>query len=146
MTSKLIPILVGGAVPALLYGVTGILQKLSTREGISTGLYLVCFGAATTLTGVVLHLVLREGASPGRAIGIALVAGLAFALGAGLITIALIRFQAPISQLAPLYNTNALITVILGLWLLREFAEVNLPRLLIGSILIVVGAILVADA
>jgi uncharacterized membrane protein len=146
MTSKLIPILVGGALPALLYGVTGLLQKLSTREGISTGLYLVCFGAATTLVGVVLHLALREGTSPGRAVGIASAAGIAFALGAGLITIALIRFQAPISQLAPLYNTNALITVVLGLWLLREFADVNLPRLLIGSLLIVVGAILVAEA
>jgi uncharacterized membrane protein len=81
-----------------------------------------------------------------RAAGIASAAGMAFALGAGLITIALIRFEAPISQLAPLYNTNALITVTLGLWLLREFREVNLPRLVIGAVLIVVGAILVADA
>jgi uncharacterized membrane protein len=146
MASKWIPILVGGAIPALLYGVTGLLHKVSTREGITTGLYLVCFGAATALTGVVLHLVLHEGASPTRATGAALVAGLAFALGAGLITIALIRFDSPISQLAPLYSTNALITAMLSLWLLREAGDVNLSRLLIGTILIVAGVILVADA
>lgn len=146
MTSKLIPILVGGAIPALLYGLTGLLHKVSTREGITTGLYLVCLGTATALTGLVLHLVLHEGASPPRAAGVAVAAGLAYALGAGLITFALIRFDTPISQLAPLYSINTLITTILGLWLLREFSDVNVPRLLIGSVLIVAGIILVADA
>ena len=69
-----------------------------------------------------------------------------FAGGAGLISLALIKYQTAISQLSPLYNMNVLITVVVGLWLLAEYRQVQLGPLLLGSVLIAVGAILVANA
>jgi uncharacterized membrane protein len=115
------PLILGGLIPALLYGITGIFQKLSARDGGSAAMYLICFGAATTLTGVLFHFLQPEGIGSSRSMGWALVAGLTFAAGAGLISVALIKYQAAISPLSPLYNMNVLITVVTGLWLLAEW-------------------------
>lgn len=146
MPAKLMPLIVGGLIPALLYGITGIFQKLSARDGGSAAMYLICFGATTMLAGLLFHFFQPGGVGSPRSIGWALVAGLTFGAGAGLISVALIKYQAAISQLAPLYNMNVLITVVIGLWLLGEYQQVQLGPLLVGSILIAVGAILVANA
>jgi len=144
--AKYIPLLLGGVIPALLYGTAGILQKMSAQEGGTATMYLTCFGVATALTGFVLHFVLNEGVGTRRSIVWAIVAGVAFALGAVLISFVLIRYQTPVSQLSPLYNTNVLITVSLGLWLFAEYQDVNMWRLLTGAVLVVAGAILVSGA
>ena len=146
MPAKLIPLIVGGVIPAVLYGITGIFQKLSARDGGSAAMYLVCFGATTTLAGILFHFLQPEGIGSSRSIGWALVAGVTFAAGAGLISVALIKYQAAISQLSPLYNMNVLITVAVGLWLLAEYRQVQLGPLLVGSVLIAIGAVLVANA
>ncbi len=146
MSPKLLPLIVGGAIPAILYGITGIFQKMSAKGGGSAAVYLICFGASTVVMGLVLHFMLREPAGPAGAIGFAFLAGATFALGAGLISIALIKYQAPIAQLSPLYNANVLITVLLGVWFLAEGQGLQLGQLLGGTALIVIGAILVANA
>ena len=146
MPAKFIPLIVGGVIPAVLYGITGIFQKLNAREGGSVAMYLICFGATTLLAGLLFHFLRPEGLGSPRSIGWALVAGFTFAGGAGLISLALIKYQAAISQLSPLYNMNVLITVVVGLWLLAEYRQVQLGPLLLGSVLIAVGAILVANA
>ena len=67
-------------------------------------------------------------------------------IGAGLVALAVVRFAAPISKLAPLYNTNTLVTVLLGLWLYAEWQEVNTAKLLLGSALVVTGTVLVGQS
>ncbi|MEW5960996.1 MAG: hypothetical protein AB1801_24990 [Chloroflexota bacterium] len=146
MSSKLLPFIVGGLIPAVLYGITGIFQKLSAKGGSSAAVYLICFGASTVVMGLLLHLWLREPAGTPGGIGFAFLAGAIFALGAGLISIALLKFQTPIAQLSPLYNTNVLITVLLGVWLLAEGQGLHLGRLLGGTVLLMIGAVLVANA
>jgi hypothetical protein len=126
--------------------VTGVFQKLSAKESGSAAIYLICFGSATVIIGIALGFFLPESFGSTRSIGFALAAGVTFALGAGLISIALIRYQAAISQLSPLYNMNVLITVLLGLWLFAEFREMHMGRLLGGTVLIVMGGILVANS
>jgi uncharacterized membrane protein len=72
--------------------------------------------------------------------------GLVWSLGTGLVLLALGRFGASVSQLAPLYNTNTLVVVLLGMLIFSEWKQVHPVPLVIGAGLIVLGAALVARA
>ena len=138
--SKVIPLIVGGVIPALMYGAAGIFQKLSAREGGSATSYLIYFGAATALSGLIWRTILKESWGTPRS------AGLVFSMGAGLISMAMINYQAAVSQLSPLYNMNVLVTVGLGLLVLSEHQSLDVTRLLAGAALIAIGAVLVSGA
>jgi uncharacterized membrane protein len=144
--SNLVPLIVGGVIPALMYGAAGIFQKMSAREGGSATSYLIYFGAATALSGLIWRVILKESWGTPRSAGLAFVAGLVFSMGAGLISMAMINYQAAVSQLSPLYNMNVLVTVGLGLLILSEHQSLDVTRLLAGAALIAIGAVLVSGA
>ena len=146
MSTELKGILVGGLLPALLYGVTGILQKLSSEAKGGAGLYLIFLGVGTVVVGVIFHTVLPEPPIAPRPAAFALIAGVTFSLGAGLISLALIRHEAAISQLTPIYNMNVLVTVVIGLVAFAEFRDLTVGRLLGGTVLLLIGALLVSSA
>lgn len=50
----------------------------------------------------------------------------------------------PVSIVAPLTNSNALVAVCLGAWLFGEWRHLNLPLVLAGTALICAGATLVS--
>ena len=60
MSSELRGMLIGGALPALLYGVTGVLQKMSANAKGGSGMYLIFLGVGTVIVGVVFHVMLPE--------------------------------------------------------------------------------------
>jgi len=146
MASKYIPLIIGGLIPALLYGLAGVFQKWSAREGGSVSVYLIGFGVGTVIVGFVYRAVLSDGASPTTSIGFAVLAGLIFSIGAGLISFAVIRFDAAIAQLSPLYNLNFLVTLVLGLLIFSEFKDLQVTRLLAGALVILVGGWVVSGA
>lgn len=146
MSYEIKALLIGGVLPAILYGVTGILQKLSAKAEGGPAMYLICLGAGTVLVGVVLQFILPEQTLSLRSISFALAAGLTFSLGAGLITVALLKYQAAISQLSPLYNMNVLVTVVFGLAIFAEYQDANVLRLIGGTVLIIAGGMLVAGS
>lgn len=86
MDSKLTPIVIGGLIPAVLYGVAGVFQKWSAREGGSASMYLIGFGLATMVSGLVFRVVLGEADAPPRSMVAALLGGGSFGVGAGLIS------------------------------------------------------------
>ena len=146
MTPELLGLVIGGIVPALLYGVSNIFQKVSTNAGIGIGIYLFIVGISVSLVGSAFYL-----AVPDRTINIrsalgAGMMGLLWGVGAGAVSYSLLRYQAPLGKLVPLYNMNTLVAVLLALWIFSEWKEVNLPQLLAGSILIIFGGVLVARA
>lgn len=47
--------------------------------------------------------------------------------------------QAKVSQLTPLLNTNTLVSVLLGLILLKEYQSVPLIKVALGTLLILLG-------
>ncbi|MGD2058225.1 MAG: hypothetical protein PVF85_02600 [Anaerolineales bacterium] len=146
MESRWVPLVLGGFLPAIFYGLAGVLQKASARAGGSVPLYLIVFGLATCLTGLVYRQVTGDSSFSAPAGLWALLAGALFATGAGLISTALIQYEASISQLSPLYNMNILITVALGLLIFSEWNLVSTPRLLIGTAVILFGGWLVSSA
>lgn len=64
----------------------------------------------------------------------------------GLVAYTLLNFNVPISQLVPLYNMNTLVAVVLALIIFAEWRDLHAIKLLSGSALIVLGAILVANS
>ncbi|MBK8164923.1 MAG: hypothetical protein IPK64_03045 [bacterium] len=139
-------LLVGGLLPALLFGITGVLQKVYGRAGGGTGWYLPLVGLGVAATGLVALPLLCERAMTARAGGVALGIGVSWGLGMIAVVLGIDRFGAPLSKLAPLYNLNTLVVVLLALVLFSEGRDVNVPRLLAGTALIVAGGALVARA
>jgi drug/metabolite transporter (DMT)-like permease len=146
MNSRYLPLIIGGFIPAVLYGIAGIFQKLSARQGASVSTYLIAFGLATVVTGIAFRTALPGEASPPRSVATALLAGLMFSIGAGLVSVALIRYGAAISQLAAIFNMNTLITVLLGLALFAEYRTLGVPRLVLGTCLILAGGWFVSSS
>lgn len=52
----------------------------------------------------------------------------------------------PVSVIAPLTNANALVALAVSALAFREWATLNGPRVLAGTLFIVLGAVVVASA
>lgn len=147
MTQNLNAIIMGGLLPALFFGLSGVFAKPSTQAGIGTGMYLVCIGLAAALVGLVFHLSVPEGRTLSlRSGGFAVLVGLTWAIAAGSVAFTLSSYSTPVSKLVPLYNMNTLVTVAIGLVAFAEWKEVEVSKLIIGSVLVVAGGALVANA
>ena len=135
-------ILIGGLIPAVLYGAAGVLQKTAGRTGIGPGSYLLTIGLVAVVIGGGLTLVGGDTqitwAGAGQAAGFAVLwSGAVVA-----IMLALGKLEGPVSVIVPLYNMNTLVAVLLGLLVLGEWHGVNGWRLLAGAVLIVAGGAL----
>ncbi|MEZ4386907.1 MAG: hypothetical protein R3D98_04910 [Candidatus Krumholzibacteriia bacterium] len=140
-------LLVGGLLPALLFGVAGLLQKVASRAGIGSGPYLLCIGVGVLLVGGLVTL----GGGPVREVSLRSVLasgamGMAWALGTWGVILGIARYGVPLARLAPLYNMNTLVVVVLALAVFGEFRDLAVGKLLAGTALIMVGGVLVANA
>lgn len=146
MTQNMSAIIMGGILPALFFGIAGVFAKPSTQAGIGTGLYLICVGLAVAVSGLVFHLSLPDNTISIQSGGFAVLMGLTWGIAAGLVAFTLTKYSTPISKLVPLYNMNTLVAVCIGLIAFAEWKDVHVPKLIIGSVLIVVGGTFVANA
>ncbi|HEY1068232.1 MAG TPA: hypothetical protein VGE52_19060 [Pirellulales bacterium] len=145
MDDKTLALLIGGAAPAVLFGLTGFLQKFA-GQGIAAGPYLIVVGATATLVGVAITFL--EGDKSFTRVGLvsALAIGALWALGVACTAVAIRHYGGNVSQLVPLYNMNTLVAVILGLVLLSEWQTVHPGRILLAAALIVLGGVLASRA
>lgn len=146
MTSKSTALLLGGFLPALIYGGSAIFQKISTSLGISLSAYLVATGLGVAIVGIGFYIFDHSFAFSIKSGLYACAFGLTWGIASGLVAYTLLNFEVPISQLVPLYNMNTLVAVILALIVFSEWKELHTIKLLSGSALIVAGAILVANS
>jgi hypothetical protein len=145
MKPQTIGLLVGGLAPAVGYAIFAIATKFASQAGLGAGPLLVLVGAACVACGAVFWKFLPADINMVSA-GWGLFAGIAWALGTGLVSVALSRWNVPISKLNPIYNTNTLITVLLGLVIFSEWKQANPLPLLGGAALILAGSLLVSNA
>jgi hypothetical protein len=139
-------LIVGGLIPAFAFGVAGLLQKSASRTSPGTGPYLICIGGGVLLTGAILTFARSDHAITWRAGLIAASLGAAWSLGMALVELAIARYGTPLAKLAPLYNMNTLVVVILALLFFAEARDVAVPKLITGAVMIVIGGMLVARA
>jgi uncharacterized membrane protein len=146
MTSNSTALILGGFLPALIYGGSAIFQKMSTSLGISLSAYLVATGIGIVIVGIGFYLVEHSFAFSIKSGLYAVSFGLTWGIASALVAYTLLNFEVPISQLVPLYNMNTLVAVILALIIFSEWKNLDTIKLFSGSVLIVFGAILVAKA
>lgn len=146
MTSKSTVLLLGGFLPALIYGGSAIFQKISTSLGISLSAYLVATGVGVAIVGIGFYLFGNSFAFSIKSGLYACAFGLTWGVASGLVAYTLLNYEVPISQLVPLYNMNTLVAVILALIIFSEWKDLNTIKLISGSVLIVAGAVLVANS
>jgi uncharacterized membrane protein len=100
----------------------------------------VLLGLGTVLRVGLLATVLGGGwVSSPRAQMFAVLMGLAWASAIGTLGV-------PVSIIAPLTNSNALVALAISALVFRELATLDGPRVVVGALLIVVGAVVVATA
>jgi drug/metabolite transporter (DMT)-like permease len=146
MSKPTLALLVGGLLPAVLFGIASNFQKTAARAGIGTGPYLMSIGAVVLLVGTVVTCVQSNSPATREGAAWACGYGVLWSTAVGCIVLALSRYDANISQLVPLYNLNTLVAVAIGLGVLGEWREVIPWRVVAGAGLAVAGAVLVATA
>ncbi|MEK6828049.1 MAG: GRP family sugar transporter, partial [Nanoarchaeota archaeon] len=74
--------------------------------------------------------------------GLALIAGIVWALGFLAVAVAIAQ-KADIARLAPIYSTNTILAVLLGIFFLKEIPNTSqIYRIIAGAVLIVIGLVL----
>jgi uncharacterized membrane protein len=135
---------VGGLLPAFCYGLSGLFLKVGSQK-ISLGYFLILAGIAIALVGILALMLLPQPSQSSNFNGIALslLFGLAWGSGTLLVVLALTKLNGRLAVLAPLYNMNTLIVVILSLILFQEWTQVVVWKVLLGTLLIILGSVLV---
>lgn len=146
MSLQLIGLIVGGILPALFYGVSSVFAKSSANLGMSVGGHLVFIGIAISITGALFNVLLPGTIPSATAVLASSMQGVFWGLGTGCVVLGIIKYQAPLAKLVPLYNMNTLITVGLALLIFAEWRDVNPARLLVGAALVIAGGIVVSGA
>ncbi len=146
MTQTTAAVIIGGIIPAIFFGLSGVFAKPSTGAGIGTGPYLLCTGFAIAAVGVLMSIVIPDRAISLRSGFFAVLVGLTWAVAAGLVAFALTKYGVSISRLVPLYNMNTLVAILIGLIVFAEWRDVNAVKLVFGSVLIVAGGVIVATS
>ncbi len=146
MSKVTLALLVGGLLPAFLFGISGVFQKTAARAGIGTGPYLIAIGAVVLLAGVAVTVMQNDTTATREGVAWACGYGVLWSAGIGCIVLALGRYDANISQLVPLYNLNTLVAVAVGMAVLGEWQVVVPWRVGAGAVLAVAGGVLAATA
>lgn len=139
-------LVIGGFLPAVLYALSGTLQKAVSKAGVGVGPYLVFLGLGVCIIGGIAWAVLPRGTVSAIGWSWSTTIGLIWGAGTGMVLWALNYSGVPIAKLVPLYNMNTLFAVLLGLWWYAEAKELHVPTLLGGAILIALGSVLVTRA
>jgi drug/metabolite transporter (DMT)-like permease len=146
MLQQKIGLLIGGVIPAFIFGIYGILQKTATKQGISPGMLLIIMGGNIIIVGFLYCFIFKEFTISMSSVFFASLTGICWGIGTVLVTIALSKYKMPISKLAPIFNMNTLVTVILGLLIFAESKDINVPKILVASVFIVIGGTLATNS
>lgn len=139
-------LLIGGLLPTVLLGLGTVLMKLSMREGSSVPNYLVQVGGTVLCVGLLATVLGGGWVSSPLAHMFAVLMGLAWAAAIGSMAYAISTLGVPVSIIAPLTNANALVALAASALVFREWGSLNGPRVLAGTLFIVLGAVVVATA
>jgi uncharacterized membrane protein len=146
MSERGMAVLLGGLLPALCFGASSVLMKLSARAGIGLPAYVLSLAAGVAVYGALTAITQPGLRATNRGVLYALLVGLTWAVGMALIQLALTRYRAAISQIVPLHMLNLVVTIAFGFFLFAEAHDLDSPRLLLGAVLMGIGAFLVAGA
>ena len=137
--------IVYGIIAAFCFGVQTIIYKYAIQKWNLSPYY----GSFIFSLGIILIIGLSLLFKPSsqfewESSSLALIAGIIWGLGFLAVAIAIAQ-KADIARLAPIYNTNTLLAVLMGMIFLHEIPDKSqMFRVISGAVLIVIGAVLVS--
>lgn len=138
-----------GLIAAVCFGVNTVIYKVAATKGNGVNPYLgvLSFGVGLLLFFVIIYLVkMPEFSFNWSGISLAAAAGVIWAVGMLMVALAIAN-KGSISKLAPIYNINTLVAVFLGIVFLKEIPQAaQILKIIVGSILVVAGAVLVSSS
>lgn len=146
MSEQSYGMLIGGLLPAIFYGISGVFAKPATEAGIGIGPYVIIIGLSVTVVGVAVYCFSADHSISLRSGLLTSAVGITWAIGAAGVAIALANYNVAITKLVPLYNMNTLVAVVLGLVVFSEWKDVQTYKLVSGAVLIAIGGSLVATS
>ena len=146
MNSNYIGILVGGIVPAIIFGIGGVFVKASNQQGISLNYYILFTCLGVLVISLISFFIFNEKMVNFKSGTYAFIVGATWVVGVLLVAFALKKYNTPMSIISALNCTACLVTILLALVIFSEWKETKVIRLLIGSVMIVVGAMLVSTS
>ena len=140
-----------GLIAAFMFGTSAIAMKLATSNkfyGLDTGLVGILSALGLTAVFIVYYFVFSTPSNPLQSnpvgLGLGVLVGILWGIGNLMVFIAL-KNGVEVAKLTPLYNTNTLIAVVLGILLLHELPNPSHAlKVGLGALLIFAGAILVS--
>ena len=134
-----------GLFAALVFGINTVIYKFAQQKGNMSPYYgSFLMGLGIVIVFGVFMLFNRNFEFEWKSSSLALGAGMLWAIGFLAVAIAISQ-KADVSRLAPIYNTNTLVAVVLGIIFLKEIPDASqMIRVISGALLIVGGAVLVS--
>jgi transporter family protein len=146
MSTNVTGIILGGLMPAIVFGLSGLFLKTSGKSGISLNYYLLFCGVGVMAAAALSFLIFKDHILNFKGAVSSFLVGFLWAVGATLMVAAVAYAKIQISVLAPIVAANSLVTVLLGFAVYSEWQTVDLLKLLAGAVLVIAGGILVAQS
>ncbi len=137
--------IVYGIIASIFFALNAIVYKVAAQKGNFSPYYgSFMFGLGVVLICGLFLLFKPSFEFEWKSSGLALIAGMIWGLGLLAVAIAIAK-GGDIARLAPIYNTNTILAVLLAIIFLKEIPDVSqIFRIIAGAVLIVVGAVLVS--
>jgi len=152
MSPYILGLIVGGIIPAFGFGLVGIFTKVSTSYGLAVPLFLTILSISASITTIFASVTifgypvsdLKPLSMSSYGVAFAVIAGSLWSLSMLCFSYGLSKLSMPISVLSPVTNLNLLVSIILGVLLLKENNGIIATKFILGSALMVCGATLIA--
>lgn len=137
--------IVYGLIASLFFALNTIIYKAAAQKGNFSPYYgSFMFGLGVVLIFGLFLLFKPSFQFEWKSSSLALIAGIIWGLGFIAVAIAIAQ-KADVARLAPIYNTNTILAVLLGIIFLHEIPDASqMFRVVAGAVLIVAGAVLVS--
>jgi uncharacterized membrane protein len=136
--------LIGGAIPAICLGMGTVFMRASLGAGASIPLYLTVVGSVVAPLGWA-SLFWAGGAPPTvRPVIFAAAMGTIWTVAIACMAYGMGVLKLPVSIIAPLTDSNALVAVLVGAVVFAEWRNLNLSLVALGTLLICAGATVIS--
>lgn len=134
-----------GLIAAFFFALNTIIYKVAQQKGNFSPHYgILMFGTGIFIVSTIFFLFNPGFQFDWKPGGLAMVAGAVWAIGMIAVAVAISQ-KADVARLAPIYNINTILTVLMGIIFLKEIPDVSqMIRVIGGAVLIVVGAVMVS--
>lgn len=137
-------LLIGGAIPAICLGLGTVFMRASLGAGASIPLYLAVVGSVVALLGWGAVFWTGSPILAVRPVLLAAAMGTTWTLAIACMAYGMGALKLPVSIIAPLTNSNALVAVLVGGVAFSEWRNLNLSFVALGTLLICAGATVIS--